>query len=297
MKRTFKEINFVKDKSQQFQFDIVTYEDLLKKKPQDHNQFEFHKISFYAILLFSQKSGQYNLNFQDYDIKKGTLFTLRKDNVHKFYKNKAKGILLVFTEDFILNQTNEIKASQTFLLFNEMLTSPKLQLNDTEYNDIITLINLIKEEYYGAVDDHSLSIVRSYLHVIITKLLRIKSQDNIVFDYHKYLSMFLQFQATVEKDCFLHKKVSYYANVLGVTPKTLNNVTLSIINKTVKSLINGIVIIQSKRLIINSTSSLTEIAYKVGFDDPTNFFKYFKKYTGVTPKQFRSANRINYKSN
>lgn len=289
MKKPVKEISFNKNKSKNFQFDIISYEDLLNKNPRDHSQFDFHKISFYAILLFTQKTGKYNLNFKDYDFKKGTLFTLRKDNIHKFYKNNGKGMLLVFTEDFILNNTNQAEASKTFLLFNEILASSKLQLKESEFAEINHLIKLVQEEYFGLSDDYSLSIVRGFLQVIVTKLLRIKSKDNIVFDYQKYLSMFLKFQKMVEQECFYNKKVSYYARKMGITTKTLNNITQSIINKSVKTFINEIVIIQSKILIINSPNNLTEIAYQVGFEDPTNFFKYFRKYTGLSPKEFRAS--------
>ncbi len=287
MKKKFKEISFVNNTSNRFQFDCIRYEDLLKKNPPDHSQFEFHKLSFFAILLFTEKKGQYNLNFNDYDFKKGTLFTLRKDNIHKFYKNNGKGHLLIFTDSFILNQTSQVEVSKTFLLFNQMLASPKLQLEKEDYQDIMNLFNLIRIEFSIAKDDFSMSIVRSYLQVIITKLFRIKSTSYIVFDNNRYLPMYLEFQALIEKECFRHKKLSYYANKMGVSTKTLNNVTQSVLHRTAKTLINEVVILQAKQLIINSTDSLTEIAYQVGFEDPTNFFKYFKRYTGVSPSQFK----------
>lgn len=292
MKKKFKEISFVNSKTSKFQFDLVSYQDLIKLKPADHNQFEFHKISFYVILLFTKNEGEYNLNFKDYEFKPGSLFTLRKDNIHKFYKNKGQGQLLVFTENFILNHTNEIEAAKTFTLFNEMLASPKLQLNKKEYQEVLDLVELIKNEYSEAKDDFSLSIIRNYIQVIITKLFRIKATKNSAFNNRKHLTMFLQLQELIEKQCFKHKKVSYYANELGVTTKTLNNVTQSVLNKSTKSLINEVVILQSKRLIINTQDSLTEIAYKVGFDEPTNFFKYFRKYAGVSPSEFKTSNQV-----
>lgn len=289
MKQQFKEINFENKSKDGLQFDYVKFEDILKKTPKNHNQFDFHKVSFYVILLFTQNKGGYNLNFKDYSFEKGTLFTLRKDNIHKFYKSKGKGVLLVFTENFIVNHSNKLEASNTFLLFNEMLASPKLQLNGDEYDEVITLVNLIKKEFFGVNDGYSPNIVRNLVQIIITKLFRIKSKDNIVFDNNKYLSMFLELQELVEKNCFQNKKVRFYANKMGVTTKTLSNVTQKIIHKSAKSFINDIVIIQAKRLIINSQDSLTEIAYQVGFDEPTNFFKYFRKYTGVSPSQFRET--------
>jgi len=291
MKQEFKEISFDKSTGN-FQFDCVTYEDILKKSPTDHNQFKFHKVSFYVLLLITQNDCTHNLNFKDYQLKKGTLITLRKNNIHKFYKSKAKGVLLVFTENFIVNHSNKLDASKLFLLFNEMLASPKIQLNEVEYNEIITLINLIREEYSNVNDIYSPNIVRKFIQILVIKLFRIKSQDNVVFANSKYLSMFLEFQTLIEKHCFDYKKVSFYAKKMGFTTKTLNNVTQSIVQKTAKSLINDIVIIQSKRLIINSQDSLTEISYQVGFDEPTNFFKYFIKYAGVSPSQFRATYQV-----
>ncbi len=289
MKEEFREISFDKSTGK-FQFDCVGYEDILKKKPTDHSQFNFHKVSFYVLLLITHHEGNHNLNFKDYSLKKGTLITLRKDNIHKFYKSNAKGVVIVFTENFIVNHSNELEASKIFLLFNEMLASPKIQLNDIEYKEITSLINWIKKEYAEINNDtHSSNIIRKFVQILILKLFRIKSKYNISLANSKYLSMFLEFQSLVEKQCFEHKKVSFYAKEMGVSTKTLNNVTQSIIQKTAKSLINDIVIIHSKRLIINSQDSLTEISYQVGFDEPTNFFKYFMKYSGVSPSQFRAT--------
>ncbi len=46
---------------------------------------------------------------------------------------------------------------------------------------------------------------------------------------------------------------------------------------------------QIKRLLISTDHSIKEIAYISGFSDPTNFFKYFKKFAGSSPEVFRQA--------
>ncbi len=292
MKKEYKKINFIKKDSNAFQFDIVKYEDILQRKPLKHNQFDFHKISFFVLLLFTENKGKYNLNFKDYSFKKGTLFTLRKDNIHKFYKNNGKGTLLLFTENFIVNHANEAEASKMFLLFNEMLASPILHLVEKEYKEIELLVHLISEEFHAINDDYSSDIIRNYIQIMITKLFRIKSKNNLVIHKNnKYLSMFMELQKLIEQECFNNKKVSFYAKKMGVTTKTLNNVTQSIIHKSAKSYINDIIIIQSKRLIIKSHDTLTEIAYQVGFDEPSNFFKFFRKMEGISPKQFREKHQ------
>jgi len=282
-----KEIIFDNKKAGNDYFDLVNLGNILKRKPKNHSQFEHHKISFFLIVIITHQKGQHSINYKDYTYKKGTVFTLRKNNIHKFYKTNAKGKFLIFTEDFVIRYSDKVETLKLFQLFNEMLGSPKLQLNDSDFVEIESLIHQIEKEYLAINDKHSIEIIRSLMQVLIHKLFRIKSKRNDNLGGKKYHLKFIALQELVEKECFESKKVSYYANKMGVTSKTLNNITQSIIGKPAKSFIDEIVILQIKRLLVNSDLSFTEIAYQAGFDDPTNFFKYFRKNTGYSPKQFK----------
>ena len=77
---------------------------------------------------------------------------------------------------------------------------------------------------------------------------------------------------------------------MSVSTKTLNTITKSIVNKSAKAFVDEISTKQIKRLLINTKLSIKEIAYQSGFEETTNFYKYFKRQTQVTPEQFRLAN-------
>ncbi len=291
MKRSIKKIGFKNEKANKGLFDLVAMEDVFLKKPTDHNQFDHHKISFYVIIIITQNKGVHSIDYKDYDYKKGTVFTLRKNNIHKFYKTNAKGKFLIFTEDFVIRNSEKIETLKLFQLFNEMLGSPKLQLNKSEFIETKRLIHQIEKEYLDVKDIHSIEIIRNLIQVLIHKLFRIKSKGKENFGDKKSHLKFIDLQKLIEKECFESKKVFYYANKMGVTTRTLNNITQSVIGKSTKSFIDEIVTLQIKRLLINSHLSSTEIAYQSGFDDPTNFFKFFRKQTGLSPNQFKE----NYK--
>jgi len=289
MNRAYTEIAFKKEDALEAHFDLISFEDLLKKRPHDHSQFEFHKLSFYVIMLFTSGEGKYNLNFQDYKFKKKALFTIRKDNIHKFYKSDATGVLLVFTDHFILNHSNKLESSNIFMLFNEMLITPKYELAQKEFDEITTLIHQVKSEHQKSNDQFSSIILRSLIQIILTKLFRIKAKDNPLFVNNKKLTTFLRFQTSVERLCFKHRKVSYYAEKMSLSSKKLNSATQAIVQKSAKAFINDILIIRIKREIINASDPLTKIAYNVGFDEPTNFFKFFKKHAGISASDFRDT--------
>lgn len=54
-----------------------------------------------------------------------------------------------------------------------------------------------------------------------------------------------------------------------------------------KEYLNMVRIEESKRLLANTDYSIIDIAVAVGFEDQSYFSKVFRKYTGMTPKQFR----------
>jgi methylphosphotriester-DNA--protein-cysteine methyltransferase len=82
------------------------------------------------------------------------------------------------------------------------------------------------------------------------------------------------------------RDANWYANQLNTTYKTLNQVCKLATGLTTKQMIDAFTVIEIKRrLIINNTTS-QQLAYNFGFDDASNFVKYFKNLTDLTPSQF-----------
>lgn len=180
-----------------------------------------------------------------------------------------------------------MEAQKTMLLFNELLGVPKLQLKDGDFQNVQQVIDRIKEEYFKVDDKHSLSIIRSEIHILITKLFRIKANSEKIDFERKYLKDFVLFQHLTEKNITKTTRVQDYAGMMGLSTKTLNTITKSIVHKSAKEFIDEICTKQIKRLLINTELSIKEIAYQSGFDETTNFYKYFKRQTQTTPEQFR----------
>ncbi|MFK7781245.1 AraC family transcriptional regulator [Psychroserpens sp.] len=291
MKDKLKNIKFQNQQNQKSQFDILKIEELYQRTGLNHSIEIHHKIEFYILIFIEKGKGKHAIDFTDYDCSKGTVLTIRKDQIHKFFKsNTIKGFLLVFTNDFLVSYLEKMEAQKTMLLFNELLSVPKLQLNDSHYKNVSQIINRIENEYFSINDNHSLSVIRNELHILTTQLLRIKANSKQINFEKKYLKEFLEFQNLVENLVTKTTKVQDYANKIGVSTKTLNTITKSIVNKSAKAFIDEICTKQIKRLLLNTKLSVKEIAYKSGFEETTNFYKYFKRQANVTPEQFRLEN-------
>jgi AraC-like DNA-binding protein len=78
-----------------------------------------------------------------------------------------------------------------------------------------------------------------------------------------------------------------YAELLYITPNHLNAICKDILGTSAGEVIRNRVILEAKRLLINLNLSVTQIAYTLSFTDNSYFTKFFKKYTGLTPEDFR----------
>ena len=83
------------------------------------------------------------------------------------------------------------------------------------------------------------------------------------------------------------RNADFYAKKMNITYKHLNVICKEVVNITAKRFIDEFVILEAKRQLINSAVKSTELAFSLGFEEPTNFIKYFKKFTGLTPNRFK----------
>lgn len=98
--------------------------------------------------------------------------------------------------------------------------------------------------------------------------------------------LFNRFMMELETRYRESRDVAYYAALLHITPKYLNNITQRMAGHTVKTLINQYVILQLKLSLRSEGKSIKQLAWEYHFSDLSFFCRYFKQHTGMTPMQF-----------
>ena len=107
----------------------------------------------------------------------------------------------------------------------------------------------------------------------------------------RYTDTFNRFCDLVVNHYRESREVKYYADLLSLTPKHLSKVICMATNGISPTRwIEQYVTAQAKRLIeAHATQTLQETAYMLGFSEPTSFYRYFKRVTGMTAKQYRDS--------
>lgn len=87
--------------------------------------------------------------------------------------------------------------------------------------------------------------------------------------------------------------VKFYADKLNITPRKLTNSCISVLNRSAKAEIKQIMLKEALRYLKNTTLSISQIAYEVGFSDESNFRHFIKKHTGRIPLAHRKKASLN----
>jgi AraC-like DNA-binding protein len=95
------------------------------------------------------------------------------------------------------------------------------------------------------------------------------------------------FLKLIEENYQNNLSVTEYARMLAVTPNHLTQMVRQITGKTSIELLQDKLIVETKRLLIHTNLTVSEISDKLSFDDQSYFTKYFKNKTGITPLQYR----------
>lgn len=105
-----------------------------------------------------------------------------------------------------------------------------------------------------------------------------------------HTSLYYHFCDLVVKHHRESREVKYYADLLHLTPKHFTKIIRQEMGVSPVEWIEQYIVTQAKKLIeIYPDHTLAQIAYMLGFSEPTTFYRYFKRVTGTTAKQYRES--------
>ena len=252
-----------------------------------------HRTDFYHIIWFQQGSPTHLVDFKPIKIKSNTLLFLNKDIVQRFDdKSKFGGKAILFTDSFFCKTEADHKFLRNSILFNDLFSVSQIQAQKQSklFSD---LLQQMTDELQGIKDNSQADILQNLLHNFLLHSERERRKQNFTeIKKGPDLDYVMLFKDLLETDYKNQKQVNYYAKQIIITEKRLNQATAKILGKSPKELIDDRVLLEAKRILAHTTESVKEIAYNLGFEEPTNFIKYFKKHSTLTPSEFREKNTL-----
>jgi AraC-like DNA-binding protein len=93
-----------------------------------------------------------------------------------------------------------------------------------------------------------------------------------------------------------NKTVNFYARKLNVTQHHLNLIVKAVTGKTAGEIIRARSILEAKRLLTFTDSTVAEIAFQLRYTDSSYFAKAFKAETHQSPIEFKNQMSEKYRT-
>lgn len=265
----------------------------------EHQQ-EAHRHDFYSIYWIKKGKLIHTIDTVAHEVTKNTLFFIAPGQVHKMeFRGRVNGIMMAFDDAFLcLKDEFQSIGINSELFFNEHFSSV-VPLNDQQARELEGVVALMMKEAVHKQVQHSTAF-HSLLRYFLVLVSRIKlGQDQLAYEPNLHTEhnghLFLKFKTLIEKKFIELKKVSDYAVLLHIKPVLLNEICKQLSGITAGEHIRSRIILEAKRYLHNTDLTAKEIAYQLGFEDPHYFSRFFKKYTGQTPLEFKSLSRTNHR--
>ena len=268
------------------EFELLDSVDLYK----DHRDLltEPHRANFHHIIWFQSGTGTHLIDFKPIKILPNSLVFVAKNKVQRFDPiGDFKAKIILFTDAFFGLSETDARFLRDTILFNDLFDDTQVRLNklDKVFSDYL---NMIEEESKKINDHFQHHLLKNLLYNFL--LLAERKRRNQGFTEVKKgadLDYTLLFKDLLNSNFRKVKQVSFYSRELNVTEKRLNMATSKTLGMTPKDLIDQRIILEAKRLLSHTHISIKEVGFELGFDEPTNFIKYFKKHCNSTPVEFR----------
>lgn len=235
-----------------------------------------HRHFFHAVYWMHEGSGTHVIDFEEYEIRPDRVFFIKPEQVHFLHGGAhLKYSALQFTEDFMM----------PFLSGSQKNIAVYKDLSQAESERIDVLFKQLQAESISNLPNSN-SIIQSEINTLLLELERMSipaPNTSVTPDILR------KYKDLIDKDFIKERQVHSYAERLGISPNYLNVLARKHFGKSALEMINERVILEVKRMLIRTEYDISEIAYKLGFNELSYFSRFFKRHTGMTPLGFRMS--------
>ena len=261
----------------------------LKTRSLDEWVDEYVVIDYGMILLCREGEADIRVNFTEWRLKPDSVITLFPGDVVS-----------------ITSKSEEFK-TETLRYAASLLREASLQLEHTVYSELKTDRCRTESATLTSIVSNMLALLRLYFEqegcICLDQLVMLQLKA-FFLGFYDYLyrnpterkaesesprtkELFNLFMRELEHRYRESRDVSFYAELLNISPKYLNIVTQRITSHSTKTIIDQYVVLQIKQSLSTEEMSIKQLAWEYHFSDLSFFCRYFKQHTGMTPQQFR----------
>lgn len=251
-----------------------------------------HRYAFHMLVLMTEGLVTQLVDFEPITCTPGSVLIIRPGQVHSFGSEAGwEGWIVIFRSEF-LPAASETTSELVAALRLDQLPD-HLALSVPELSAVTEAVTRMSQDAMSNAppkDVHAL--LRHQLCALLLRLAMLRDRlEDTAASHSRGLQRFAKFRKLVEQNYSGWHQVSDYADALGCTEKSLTRAAIEATSQSAKSFIAARITLEAKRLLAHTNLPVYLVATSLGFDEATNFSKFFRRETSTTPACFRRQHR------
>ncbi|MEL6533769.1 MAG: AraC family transcriptional regulator [Bacteroidota bacterium] len=252
-----------------------------------------HKHSFFLVVVFTHGEGVHEIDFERYPVSAGSVFFLTPGQTHHWeLSDDADGVIFFHSQEYFDVSFTQQSVFQ-FPFYYSQQNPPLLQLTELQQQQALSHFEGLLAEHQndGAwMKRQRISAQLSQLYIDLSRWYLAEERPKTQA-YATYSEHLRALEVLIENQYTQQKSPTEYAEQLHMTVRHLNRIVQEALGKTTTQLITERVILEAKRMLVQTATPTTEIAETLGYVDYPYFSRLFKKWVGMSPAAFAKQYR------
>jgi|GEM_PF-760364 len=235
-----------------------------------------HRHEGYHELIFLNKgSGYHIVDDNKHEVLPPVGFYLNQGQVHCWDFTKIpEGYVIMFKEEALASYPS---ALDNLFRLHDKFNTPR------QANTLMDHLNVFYLDYKA---DEPLELLSAHLNTLILKTVHLPSlKDHI---HPNFISEFSRLRRLLNENYLTLKTSEEYANLMNLSSRKLNQICQAAAGCNAIEIIKERLLIASKNLLTHTNFPVNEVAFQLNFSDASNFIKFFKSQTTLTPMEYRA---------
>lgn len=245
------------------------------------------RVDFHHLLLVRDGRGKHVVDFVEHDLAPGSVLLVRPGQVQQWRAfDKIQGQLALVSGEALAPSVGRSDVDMRLL---NLAAWPVVSRPSTELfcEALAGMERLSADVARFKGTDVEAAIIR---HELLTLLLRLARELRGTALHRlsgREAEIHEQFAAELELTYSKRPSALELAQRLGYSESTISRACLALTGRTAKQAIDERIALEAKRLLVHSRATAAQIGHQLGFSEPTNFAKFFKRTVGCAPLEFQ----------
>lgn len=239
-----------------------------------------------TIVVCTSGSCRVKINLEVFEIKAPKLVTIMPGQIFEILSDvdTLEGYVVSLSKKFV----DKVNLPGWHHRYVKMYNNPITDIDHNKLNSLLFFYAILHRAAANDKNPFRMQIIENLISIFYFG--GVSSLDNSIESNLKYNNHIVaNFLELVQQHYREQRLIQFYANKLCITPKYLSKLVKEHTGRAAADWIEQHVILEARAMLQSSDMSIQQIATSLNFPNQSFFGKYFKRATGVSPKQYRAV--------